>query len=464
MPKTLYVDNSVIPKDKKYTFLTTDAVAGATTIGLQSTLGFTSLSTSSGQILLIGELGQETAELIKTSNVSTTTGSNIGGTSATLIAGLRFAHPQDTKVTIVDWDRFEVQHATTATGSKTTLMAYPEPIQPDHIESLYRDTTQTSGYYFIRFNETVGSTNSDWSDPIPFGGYTDDTVFAIKQRALEQLNETVDGELISNEFLDRCLWEGRREYHNLPGKRPFRRKFNQNIGTVTTGMYRIVMPADVQNPSTAENVYGVRIGAQRNLYFYDKKDFDRDYVDKPHTTLSTAYTVGDQDLYITNAENFADSGSVTIEDDTIIYSARGISGGTLRISTAGADSHAVSSDVWQNASFGLPTHFTVWADVGGSSYIYFNRPIDTTYASQIVYMDYYRTVVDKDSDADQLDEPQYDMFVPYLKWRIKQRKNNGLNPLTDPDYQEWTQRKLNSLATEYAGTEIRIFPDISHLP
>src|SRR3990167_8617939 len=124
MPKTIYPNLTVLPKDKEFTFLTGDVVAGATVIGLQSTVAFTSLSTSSGQILLIGELGQEKTEIIKTSNVSTSFGSNIGGTGATLITGLRFDHPQDTKVYIIDWDRFEVQHATSVSGSKTTLMAY----------------------------------------------------------------------------------------------------------------------------------------------------------------------------------------------------------------------------------------------------------------------------------------------------------------------------------------------------
>lgn len=479
MPKTLYVDNSIITKEKKFTFLSADVNAGATAFGFASSIGLVSLTTSSGQILQFGELGQEKSEIILTSNVSTSTGSNIGGTSATLKTALRFDHSQDTKVYIIDWDRFEVQWSATATGSKSTITTtgadYPSNIQPDQGESIFRDTTQTTGYYFVRFNETIGNTNSDWSDPIPFAGFDDSSVFAIKQRALEQIGEKIDGEVISNEFLNRVLWQARREYHKSPGKRPFRRSYNVDIGNVSTGMFRVDLPPYVEAPWTAENVYGVRIGNQPNMRYIDKKEWDFYFVNKPHTTLSTAYTVGDQDLYVSNVRDFtATGGSVSIEQDTISYSAVGVSGNTLRISTAGTYNHAINSDVWQNASYGLPDRFTVFADVGGSAYIYFNRPVDTVYVNQNIYADYYRTLVDFDSDADILDEPHPDIFVPYLSFKIKQRKNlggiavtrnrqGGAPIIADADYQEWQARKQEALAKEYLGVEVRLIPDLDRL-
>ena len=264
MPKTLFLDQSIVPKDKKFTFLSADVVAGASSaVGIVSTLEFTSLTTASGQILLVGELGQAKSEIVKTSSTTAP-----GGTSITLNSALRFDHPQDTKVYLVDWDRFEVQWASTTTGTKSTLMAYPQAIQPELTEAIFRDTSQTTGYYFVRFNETIASGNSDWSDPIPFGGYADNTVFAIKQRALESVNEVVDGKIISNEFLNRCLWEARRVYHQAPGKRPFRRSYNVAIGSALTGSFRIELPAYVEKPHSAENVYGVRIGAEKNMEYY----------------------------------------------------------------------------------------------------------------------------------------------------------------------------------------------------
>ena len=457
MAKTLYIDNVPVVKEKKFTFVTTDAVAGATSVGIQSTIGFNSLTTSSGQIICLGELGQEKTEIIRTSNATAP-----GGTSITLNSGLRFDHPQDTKVYVIDWNRFEVQHATTVTGSKTTLEAYPSYIQPDQFESIYRDIQKTAGFYFIRFNETIENTNSDWSDAVPFGGYADNTVLAIKQRALNSLGEKIS-DLVSNEFLDEALWEGRREYHQSPGKRPFRRKFNADIGNITTGMYRVDLPSDTERPFTAENVYGVRVGPNPNMGYYDKKDWDKDYEYISHSTLATAYAVGDQDLYLADVRDLSDSGSVQVEDDTIGYSAKGISGGTLRISSNGAASHVVSSDVWQGSAFGLPRNFTVFGNPGGSAYIYFSCPVATAYASMNIYADYYRTVVDKNSDADELDEPNYDIYVPYLSYRMKKRRQPDLVLEKDSDYLGWLMRKQRALDGEYLETQIRITPDIDHL-
>ena len=460
MPKTIYVNNSVLPKDKKFTFLTGDVVAGAASVGVQSTIGFHSLSTSSGQVILIGELGQERSEILRTEKDTAPTGTGIG-----LEDVLRFDHPQDTKIYIIDWNRFEVQHATTVTGTKTTLMAYPEFLQADQLESIYRDTSKTSGYYFIRFNETIGSTNSDFSDAIPYAGFGDNTVHAIKQKALNDLNEELDDKLITDEYLNKCLWEARREYHQAPGKRPFRRRYNYDIGNALTGSFRIELPSDVEKPFTAENVYGVRIGTERNMDYYGKKEWDFDWRNIPRSYLDHAYTRGTStSIWLANGRDF--SGSPTIMVEGMNIGCTRITGeqNSFTITSHGSyPSASIGSDAYENVSWGLPTKFTVWVDIGGSAYVYFNRPISTTYINQNIYADYYRTVVDFDSDADVLDEPDPDIFVPYLRYKIRNKKANGTLPLTDSDYQEWLLRKGNALNKEYLGVEVNFIPDIDHL-
>ena len=81
-----------------------------------------------------------------------------------------------------------------------------------------------------------------------------------------------------------------------------------------------------------------------------------------------------------------------------------------------------------------------------------------------IYADYYRTLVGYNSDADVLDEPQYDMYVNYLKAAIKHKKNKGEGDMTnDSDFKEWEKKRDKALAKEYGGVEIRISPDIEHL-
>lgn len=462
MAKTLYVDNTELTRDKPFSYLSEDVFVAGSTFRVQSIAGFQSVSTSSGQIVCIGEIGGERTEILRTTN-STSDGypsqtyKEIG-----LRDTLKFDHSQDTPVWIVDFNRVEAQWAASVNGTKATLFAYPFQIRPDQLEMSLIDSSANAGYYFVRFNETIGNTNSDFSDPIPYGGFDDNTVFMIKKRALDDLGEVVDGKLVTHEYLNQCLWEARREYHQAPGKRPFRRKFNTNIGTALTGSFRIELPTDIERGATSENLYGVRIGENANMSYYDKKEWDFDWQNKPRSFLTTAYAVNvDQDLYVNSVRDFEDEGAVTIEGTTVSYSAKGISGGTLRISTHGSWSASAGSTVHQNATYGLPSKFTVFADPAGSAYIYFNRAIDTAYVDMTVYADYYRTLVGYDSDADVLDEPKYDMFVDYLKAKIKQRKSKGELDITkDSDYILWISKKNEALSSEVIQTDIRMVPDV----
>lgn len=472
--KTIYIQNSDLTRDKRYTYLASDVSSGGTVLIVQSGIGFQNLDTSSGQILCIGEIGNEKTEIIRTS-----TQYPVAGTSITLgAAGLAFDHPQDTKVYIIDWDRADVQWSLTTGGAKSTIRAYPIYIQPDLKEMLVNDTTQSSGYYFVRFNETIGNTNSDWSDPVPYGGFDDNTVFAIKKRALDAAHEEIDGDIITHEFLNQSLWEARREYHESPGKRPFRRKYDFILGSsAMTGSYRIEVPTDLEKPTSAENVYGVRIGSNPNLAYYDKKDWDFDYLNKNHSTLDLPYTNGvSTSIWLANGRDFSASANIVVEGMTIGLSRITGEANSFKIITQGTPTYTTASagsDAWENISLGLPDKFTVWADPGGSAYIYFNRPFSTSYAGMNIYMDYYRTLVGYDSDADILDEPQYDMYVNYLAFKIRARKNRGVTPIiyrragapvvADSDYQIWQEKKQNALETEYLGTQVRLIPDVEYL-
>lgn len=460
--KTLYIDNTDLTRGKRYTFLSEDVVVAGTTFRVQSIAGFESVSTSSGQIVCIGEIGGERTELRRTTNSSSDGYPSNTYKEIALRDALQFDHPQDTPVYIVDFNRVETQWAASVNGTKATLFAYPSYIRPDQPEMSMIDSSATAGFYFTRFNETVNNTNSDWSDAIPYGGYDDNMVASIKKRALDELGEEIDGKIITHEFLNQSLWEARREYHQAPGKRPFRRKFNTVIGTALTGSYRIDLPTDIERGATSENLYGVRIGPNANMSYYDKKEWDFDYQNIPHSYLLDAYTVGvSSDLYLNNVRDFADEGAVTVEGTSISYSARGISGGTLRISAHGNWSASAGSEVWQNASYGLPSKFTVFADPSGSAYIYFNCPIDTAYVDMNIYADYYRTLLGYDSDADSLDEPKYDFYVDYLMAKIRQRRLRGENDITqDPNYKLYLFKKDEALKSEVLQTDIRMSPDV----
>jgi hypothetical protein len=446
--KNIYLNNTILNEDKKYTYLTVDFTSG-TSLVAQNISGF-----GTGQVVLLGEIGQEEAEILQTSTATAPSGSTIY-----LQTAPTYAHSVDTKLYIIDWNQFELTHAATATGVKTTL-TYGTVLQPDLKETIYKDTSKSSGYYFIRFVDTVGSAYSDYSDPIPYAGYPANTVWSIKNRALNKVDAKIDDK-ITNDFLNDCLWEARREFHKSPGKRPFRRVFGYDLGDVATGSYSIALPNNVENPTSSENIYGVRVGAGNEVVHYDKKDFDFDYENVAHTLLSSAYATADTYVVLANSRDFGGSGVITIESDTIEYSANEVSTGSLTVSDGGIYTHTANSDVWQNVSQGLPINFVTLKNPGESAFIYFNCPFETAYNDKNIWLDYYRTLVDYDSDADELDEPSPDMFMHYLAYRIKKRLNPSMDDQKDPDYLEWIIQKSNNLKNEYLGTEISFYPDLN---
>lgn len=465
MPKTILTDISDLTSDKRYTFITEDVVVGGSTLAVQSIIGFESLSTSSGQILCIGKLGDEKTELRRTSN-STGQSPSAAYKWVYLRDTLQFDHPQDTQVTIIDWDRLEIDWAASVNGTKATIAAYPFNITPDTLQMVNTDTSATAGYYFVRFNETIGSTNSSWSDAIPYAGFDDNSVFSIKQRAVSSLGEEVDGKLITDEFLNQSLWEARREYHESPGKRPFRRKYNIVIGSVSTGSYRVELPTDVERPYSSENIFGIRVGTNKNMDYYDKKEFDFDYRNIAHSTLDVPYTSDvSTSIWLVNGRDFSDSATISVEGTNIGLSRITGSTNSFYIYSHGDWSTSAGSDAWEHVSLGLPNKFTIFQDPGGSAYVYFNRPFDTMYVNQNIWADYYRTLLGYDSDGDILDEPDYDMYIDFLKAKIKYRKSRGELDITkDSDFKTWQFKKGIALSKEYGAVEIRIYPSIDHLP
>jgi len=455
--KILYVNNADITQEKKSTYLSTDISSGNSTITVASIVGF-----AINKILCIGEIGEENSEIVQT-HASTSP----SGTTITLSANLTFSHNRGTKVYIIYWNQIEISWAETITGSKAVLDTIN--IQSDQDETIYTDTTKTSGYYFVRFvnNISTPDTYSDYSDPISYSGYGANTVFSIKKRALDDLGEKIDGLIITDEWLNETLWEGRRELDNEEsiGKWPFRIKRNYNAGSIIPGTYQLTLPTNLRTPNTAENILSIRVGqGGQPLDYEDIVRFNTNYYNIYHTTLNGIVTDTDTSIILTDSGDFDESGTIKVAAttiagtiDSIDYTGNtessNILTGVTGIATGG---HVTGKDVWQNASFGLPTAFTV---DGENKKAEFNIPFSDDYAGENIYLDYYTILPEYNSDSDELDEPQYDLFVDFLKWRIKYKKSNGkLNATQDSDFLLWEKKKKSFINKEKTGQSIYFIP------
>lgn len=448
--KTLYIDNQEFVKDKKFSFLSADASSASSTIEVESIIGF-----ATDKIILIGNLGQNKSEILLTHSSTSPTGDTV-----TLAFNTIEAHSRGDKVTILDYNQIEVSWEATITPDSDTVLT-TMAIQAGLLESIYNDSTKTNGYYFVRYKDSINTTYSAYSDPIPYGGYGVNTVFAIKERALNDLGKEIDDKLITNDYLNTSLWEARRELDN--DKRvlrwSFRQKFNQNIGSITPGTWKVAVPTDLRDSNTNKNILSLRVGKDgRKLEYQDMNRFNQNYLNSAHTTLSGAVSDTDTSITLSDSGDFDESGNISVSGttiDTIAYTANNEATDTISgVTGIATDGHSDTIDVWQGVNFGEPSAFTIHDE-----YIYFDIPFEDDLAYENVYMDYFGKLVEYDSDNDTLDEPETDMFVSWLKWKIKYKLKGGdIDKMKNTDYQDWMIRKDNLISKEISGQEIQLIP------
>lgn len=128
--------------------------------------GGTTSAWNDNDYIIVGEIGAKNAELLQIN------GAVADGTSITIdqsgAGGARFVHAVDEPVYRIDYNQIEMSRATTAAGGKTVLAT--NEIQPDDLFTRYEDADNTTGFGFTRWKN--GSDFSEYSDPIPYSGYT----------------------------------------------------------------------------------------------------------------------------------------------------------------------------------------------------------------------------------------------------------------------------------------------------
>lgn len=123
------------------TFLASSAAALDGTLTVANITGF-----DSNQILLIGDPGNQSSEIVRIDSTTQPSGSTI-----TLATSTVYAHPANTPVYRLLFDQIEVSNALTTTGSKTVLQNMPVDIVANSDTTDVNDTVNTMGYYFARF-------------------------------------------------------------------------------------------------------------------------------------------------------------------------------------------------------------------------------------------------------------------------------------------------------------------------
>jgi len=450
--RILPISNKILTQDRKGSHLTADVAAGSSTITVSSILGF-----AINQVILIGEFGNEKSEIIKTHTSTAPTGFTV-----TLNSTLSTAHSGGTYVTILDWDQVEISWSATTTGAKAILDTIA--LQADQNETLYTDTVESTGYYFVRYKNSFSPASySEYSDPIPWGGFGTNTVNYIIQYALGHNGLADFGDIITHQFcideINACLQYIRgklKKWHRL-------QSFNYDLGDTARGVYSYALPSDMWSYSN-KCILDVRVGDNSGLTYIDKKELEDQMDGVNQTTVSVQASAGSTSVSLVNTYDFDDSGTVNIGGSDITYTSNTRSTGVLSgIPATGTGSIGstitVGTNVWQGETEGEAEYYTVY---GGSLYIW---PLPGSSDDNFnIYLDYWKEAPSIDSDADTIDISRYDMVKYWLTWAIRsQYKNGGQKNLNDGDFLLFQTMLKDSINTELTGQKYKWKPRINQI-
>ena len=173
------------------TVLTATLAVGGTTLTVANNAGF-----SNNDYLLLGKLGDEKTEIVKIGAAVS------AGTSITTGACVS-THDEDTPVIKIDFNQVRFYQGSTNVAADSTALATAQVLDPTDIFNYKEDSTNSTGYGFIRFYNSTTTGYSDYSDAIPYTGYTSKMLRQIRKKVRRLISETDElNSPVSNEEID----------------------------------------------------------------------------------------------------------------------------------------------------------------------------------------------------------------------------------------------------------------------
>ncbi len=186
MAVTLRAENQSLLTNSKFSYLNTNYLAAASSIVVVNSAGF-----SDNDYLLLGELGNETSEIVQISSVVSATH------TLNLVSVTKFAHSESTKVAILPYNKIRFYHTTSTAFTTTDPVTGYIDIQVDSIYTYGYDTTNTTGYgWFVMYNVSSAKATQN-SNYIPYTGFAVNSVKKIIEDFYSQLTIT-EQKLLSN--------------------------------------------------------------------------------------------------------------------------------------------------------------------------------------------------------------------------------------------------------------------------
>lgn len=206
----LSADNRSLLTSSAYTYLLDNVLAGVNELPVLNVDGF-----EIDNLILVGLFGNESAEIFRVSAIDTGTNTltitHPDGSSANTV----FSHPESTKVSIIPYDqvRFYWTAAAGTIADENPVFDTNNPLSgwmdivPSEWFTNYQDETQSTGFGWFLFRNSITTTVSQNSNAIPYAGFSGNSVQQIFSDFQSLLN-TRELKLVTNDDMFSWLNEG----------------------------------------------------------------------------------------------------------------------------------------------------------------------------------------------------------------------------------------------------------------
>jgi hypothetical protein len=389
-------------------YFSQDTQAGASYLNVQNITGF-----AINQILLLGDVGNQNAEIVLTST-SVVPASGV----VTLTAATIYPHSASTPVTVLYFNQIEISTATTITGSKTVLGSLLN-INANNPVTEYNDVAGSAGFYFARWFNTITSVYSAYSEPSPVTAYGLFSARTIIDKALNSINKHTS-DILTDEYgfqmIDDCQMEVLREFKRWS----FMQSFNTIVGQTQTGTWKLALPANMDDQNTYKSLWNFRIGKEPDMDWIAKDEWDALITGIAASTLSVQANISDPTLTLTSSADFDTQGTIQVGPNQYTWTNNNKTTGVLTLGSPVLAIAPVGQDVFQYASLGSPSSWTIW---GG--FIYHWPVCSSVYNGRNYYMDYYISQLPTTTDYQNILLPDSTVVEYYLQWKFLLKLSNG---------------------------------------
>lgn len=444
-------DNRVLLLNVVRSFMTIDQTAVGTSLTVESIVGV-----GDGDYLLLGEFGQDMAEIVRVSGAPS-------GSTITLTGNTTFVHLRNTPVYRIDRNQVEFSRATTLTGSKSVLATVS--ILASSVHTVYEDQTNTTGYGFGRAKNSADTTYTNYSESYPYAGYSSQTMKNVFDSCLRDLGLLdSDGQPVFRGAVTResafCAANDCQEELALIRHRwSYLTAFNTVIGSIATGQDAYALPSNIAFEEGQPALMAVRVASKPDLTFIDKLMLNRRRQSAVKTTLGAAITsTGDITVTLSSSADMDDSGSIIViyddgsDYDTIDYTSNNRTTGVLSGVTGIAVTHAAGAVVWQNRTPSLPNSWAVYNDT-----LVLDPPPYALVNGRNLYGDIYTKPTELNDLAS---EAQFPVAVikPYVSASLATIIDNGSVTRANAFMQAYEKQKAALIGKETTGQFIKMQP------